>query len=105
MAKDRIEMVGSEARLEKGPGDMRQSAFPGGTVEMTGSEASLSHATTPMGVFDKGVRGGRVEMTGSQTEMNRTPHRGWESYPPPGSENSEAPQETISSYPRSSGRK
>lgn len=104
MAKDRIQMVGSEADLQNGPDDMRQSAFSGGTVQFTGSEASLSRRTTPMGVFDKGVRGGMVEMTGSGAEVNRTPIRGWESYETPISQNSQNPEKTDSGYPRS-GRK
>lgn len=104
MAKDRIQMVGSEADLQNGPDDMRQSAFPGGTVQFTGSEASLSRRTTPMGVFDKGVRGGMVEMTGSGAEVNRKPIRGWESYETPISQNSQNPENTDSGYPRS-GRK
>lgn len=105
MAKDRIQMIGSEADTTPGsPNDMRQSAFPGGTVEFTGSEASLSRRTTPMGVFDKGVRGGMVEMTGSGAEVNRTPQRGWESYETPISENSQQPGSSVSGYPRS-GRK
>lgn len=105
MAKDRIQMIGSEADTTPGsPNDMRQSAFPGGTVEFTGSEASLSRRTTPMGVFDKGVRGGSMEMIGSGAECNRTPHRGWESFDTPISENSEASNSSVSGYPRS-GRK
>ncbi len=104
MAKDRVQMVGSESELQKGPLDMRQSAFPGGTVQMTGSEASLSKSTTPMGQFDKHVRGGSMQMTGSGAEVNRTPERGWESYQTPISENSEPSQNSISGYPRG-GRK
>ena len=104
MANNRIQMVGSESDLQNGPDDMRQSAFPGGTVEFTGSEASLSRRTTPMGVFDKGVRGGMVEMTGSGAEVNRTPVRGWESYETPISQNSQNSENTGSGYPRA-GRK
>ena len=96
---DRVQMVGSEADLMKGPDDMRQSAFAGGMLEMIGSEASLSKRTTPMGEFDKHVRGGREEWTGSMTEMNRTPRRGWDSWPTPISENSEPPESSISGYP------
>ena len=105
MAKDRIQMIGSEADTTPGsPNDMRQSAFSGGTVEFTGSEAMLSKRTTPMGVFDKGVRGGTVEMTGSGAEMNRTPVMGWESYETPISENSEAASASVSGYPRGGRR-
>lgn len=101
MAKDRIQMVGSEADTTPGsPNDMRQSAFPGGTVQFTGSEAGLSKRTTPMGEFDKGIRGGKVEMIGSETELNRTPVRGWESYETPVSRNSENSNTGNSGYPR-----
>ncbi len=104
-ATKRVEMIGTEADLQRSsPLDMRQSAFPGGTLEMTGSEAGLSRSTTPMGVFDKGVRGGKVEMIGSECDLNRAPHRGFESYSTPTSENTKAPQESISGWPRS-GRK
>ena len=96
---NRVQMIGSEAELQNGPDDMRQSAFPGGTVQMIGSEAVMVHRTTPMGEFDKHVRGGREEWTGSMTEMNRTPRRGWDSWPTPISENSEPPESSISGYP------
>jgi len=104
MASDKIQMTGSKADLTKSPRDMRQSAFTGGTVYMTGSEAELPHRTTPMGEFDKHVRGGTVEMTGSGAEVNRTPVRGWDSYETPISENSENSESASSSYP-SPGKK
>lgn len=103
MAKDRIQMVGSEAELEKGPRDMRNIAFTGGMVEMVGSEAEMPHRTQPQGQFDKGVRGGKVEMIGSEVVFNRTPVRGWESYSTPISDNSETPQSSVSGFP-SAGR-
>lgn len=98
---NRVQMIGSEAELQNGPDDMRQSAFPGGTVQMVGSEAMMVHRTTPMGEFDKHVRGGTEEWIGSKTEMNKTPRRGWESYPTPISRNSEASESTESSFPGS----
>jgi hypothetical protein len=100
MAKDRIQMIGSEADTTPGsPNDMRQSAFRGGTVQFTGSEAELSKRTTPMGEFDKHVRGGRLEMIGSGAECNRTPRRGWDSYETPLSQNSEEETNRVSGYP------
>ncbi len=98
---NRVEMIGSEMDLQRGPDDMRQSAFPGGTVQMTGSEAVMVHQTTPMGEFDKHVRGGTTEWIGSQVDLNKTPQRGWTSYPTPISQNTENPQGTGSSYPGS----
>ncbi len=96
---NRVEMVGDEMDLNKGPDDMRQSAFPGGTVQMVGSEAMMVHQTTPMGQFDKHVRGGTQEWTGSTVDLNQTPHRGWDSYPTPISDNSTASESSKSGYP------
>lgn len=97
----RIEFVGSQAELQRGPNDMRQSAFPGGTVQMIGSEAVMAHKTTPMGEFDKHVRGGEQEWTGSRAELDRTPRRSWQSFDSPFSVNSESSQDTGSSFPGS----
>lgn len=105
MAKDRIQMIGSEADTDKNsPRDMRNIAFQGGMVEMVGSEAEMPRGTVPQGEFDKHVRGGRLEMTGSEAPLSRTPSRGWESYPTPISDNSETPQARVSSFP-SRGKK
>lgn len=102
----RVQMIGSEAATTPGsPNDMRQSAFPGGVLEMIGSEAEIVHKTTPMGVFDKHVRGGREEWIGSMTEDDRTPRRSWQSYPSPFSDNSEGSQAVTSSYPGNAPRK
>jgi hypothetical protein len=106
---DRVQMVGSEADLMNGPDDMRNSAFSGGEVQMVGSEAVISRRTTPMGSFDgeysKNIgKSGSLEIIGSEVEFNRTPVRGFESYPTPISQNSETPGESISGYPRTAGK-
>lgn len=99
-------MIGSEAATTPGsPNDMRQSAFPGGTLEMIGSEADLVHKTTPMGQFDKHVRGGRQEWIGSEAELDHTPRPSWQSYPSPFSENSTGSHDVASSYPGSGVRR
>lgn len=95
----RVQMTGTEMDLSSGPDDMRNSAFPGGTVQMVGSEASLVHQTTPMGVFDKHISGGTQDWIGSTVDLNRAPHRGWESYPTPTSDGSDNSMSTKSSYP------
>ncbi len=99
---NRIQMTGSEAGLMDGPHDMRQSAFAGGRVEFTGSQAELSKNTTPLGIFNKNVRGGRVEMTGSEATLDRTPRRGYDSYETVISINSQNSSEHDSGWP---GRK
>ena len=92
--------------LSDGPEDMISTAFGGGTVQMTGTESDLSRSTDPMGVFNKGVRGGKVqnENTG-MVDLDRTPHRGWNSSNTPISENSKTPGESISSYPSGGSRR
>jgi hypothetical protein len=104
MAK--IQLIGTGMDLSDGPEDMISTAFGGGTVQMTGSESDLSRATDPMGVFNKGVRGGKVqdENTG-MVDLNRTPHRGWNSYNTPISENSKNAGEVTSNYPSAGGRR
>jgi|ERR1700722_1142857 len=103
---NRIQFIGTEAALDKnGPLDMRQSAFPGGTLEMIGTEARLVHKTTPMGEFDKHVRGGMEEWIGSQASLDRTPRRTWQSYESPFSSNSEGVQGDESSFPGTGPRK
>lgn len=99
MANSKIQMVGSEQELSKGPDDMRQSAFPGGMVQMTGSDASLSRRTTPMGVFDKHISGGMTQTFATTVDLNRTAHRGWDSYDTPMSDNSETPDSSMSGFP------
>ena len=100
MQKDRINFIGEQVDLSKGPGDMRQSAFAGGMAQMIGTEMDLSSRTVPMGVFDKGVRGGSMDMGDiTDTPLNRTPQRGWDSYDTPISGNSETPSTSTSGYP------
>tara|TARA_R110000868_G_scaffold58624_2_gene180835 strand:+ start:9967 stop:10290 length:324 start_codon:yes stop_codon:yes gene_type:complete len=102
----KIQLIGTGMDLSDGPEDMISTAFGGGTVQMTGSESDLSRTTDPMGVFNTGVRGGKVQAeNASMVDLDRTPHRGWDSYSTPISENSKNPDGSTSSYPNAGGRR
>lgn len=98
----KVTMIGDEMDLKGGPMDMRQDSFSHGTIQETGSQADLNAGTTPLGVFDKHVRdgGGKLTMIGDEMEMDRTPHRGWESASTPISKNSLGVDSKQSSYPK-----
>jgi len=98
--KEGVQIVGSQADLDKSPHNQVLDSFAGGTVQMIGSEAELSHKTTPMGEFNKGIKGGRVDMVGSMTELNRAEHRGYESWETPLADASYNPTGTKNSYPK-----
>jgi len=80
----KLQLLGSEAYLEKGPGEMGQER--GGhnmTKELLGSEASINQ--TPYNLFPINENTGKPlrQFLGSEAELDRTPRHGWQSYPSP----------------------
>jgi hypothetical protein len=96
-----IQMVGSESDLKSSPKDMRQTWGGKSMIQEVGGTAQLTQGVTPMGQFDKHVRGGRMQQIGSTMDLKGfAPHRGFESYDTPISDNSEGSMDRVSGYPK-----